>query len=402
MAEQKSLIVHVARQTLTTPAKPTASLVGRGLAAIRDGGALAKSQDDDVLYRKAREIYECYYFEYLCGNNWQESEHSKELTEAFYTFKRLAAEKYCKTYYPLSQLYRGMEQLENSQDLAKHFLEIAFEWCSSNLSPEDPDIWEDMGELYEKNNYLNYELAVFWYTRSAEQGNARAQFKLGLMYANGKGVEQDDTQAVYWYEKSAKQSNADAQCNLGWMYRNGKGVEQDDEQAVFWYEKAAEQGEAYAQRNLGWMYLNGKGVEQDDEQAVYWYEKAAEQGEAYAQNNLGFMYQNGRGVEQDDTQAVYWYEKSVEQGNVLAQRNLGWMYQNGRGVEQDDEQAIYWYKKAAEQGNEFAQINLNLLLEKRVSSQQDLFSKALASKKEKTRKKKPPKHDERQLSLFDD
>jgi hypothetical protein len=54
MAEQKSLIVHVARQTLTTPAKPIASLVGRGLAAMRSGGALAKSQDQDALYQKAR------------------------------------------------------------------------------------------------------------------------------------------------------------------------------------------------------------------------------------------------------------------------------------------------------------------------------------------------------------
>ena len=42
--------------------------------------------------------------------------------------------------------------------------------------------------------------------------------------------------------------------NLGRMYANGRGVEQDDEQAVFWYRKAAEQGHASAQFNLGWMY----------------------------------------------------------------------------------------------------------------------------------------------------
>ena len=65
--------------------------------------------------------------------------------------------------------------------------------------------------------------------------------------------------------KPLNKVNAYAQCNLGWMYANGRGVAQDDEQAVFWYRKAAEQGNAIAQFNLGKMYENGHGVEQDDE-----------------------------------------------------------------------------------------------------------------------------------------
>ncbi|WP_411728714.1 tetratricopeptide repeat protein [Methyloglobulus sp.] len=60
------------------------------------------------------------------------------------------------------------------------------------------------------------------------------------MYADGRGVEQDDEQALFWYRKAVEQGNAGAQFNLGKMYENGSGVEQDDEQAVFWYRKAAE------------------------------------------------------------------------------------------------------------------------------------------------------------------
>ena len=41
--------------------------------------------------------------------------------------------------------------------------------------------------------------AVHWYTKAAEQGNEWAQYNLGLMYAEGRGVEEDDAQAVYWY-----------------------------------------------------------------------------------------------------------------------------------------------------------------------------------------------------------
>ena len=51
--------------------------------------------------------------------------------------------------------------------------------------------------------------------QAAEQGFAAAQYNLGLMYANGQGVHQDDAQAVRWYRKAAEQGYAKAQYNLG-------------------------------------------------------------------------------------------------------------------------------------------------------------------------------------------
>ena len=71
---------------------------------------------------------------------------------------------------------------------------------------------------------------------------------------------QDDKQAVSWFQKSAEQGDADAQYILGYMYAEGRGVPQDDKQAVSWFQKAAEQGDADAQNNLGVMYENGRGV----------------------------------------------------------------------------------------------------------------------------------------------
>ncbi len=96
--------------------------------------------------------------------------------------------------------------------------------------------------------------------------------------------------ALKEWKPLAEQGDADAQNNLGVMYANGQGVAQDDKQAVSWYRKAAEQGDAKAQYNLGNMYDQGRGVAQDDKQAASWYRKAAEQGHAQAQNNLGVMY----------------------------------------------------------------------------------------------------------------
>ena len=54
----------------------------------------------------------------------------------------------------------------------------------------------------------------------AEQGDASAQFNLGLMYYDGEGVPQNYKTAVKWYSLAAEQGYADAQFNLGLMYYN--------------------------------------------------------------------------------------------------------------------------------------------------------------------------------------
>ena len=47
--------------------------------------------------------------------------------------------------------------------------------------------------------------AVRWYQMAAEQGYARAQYNLGVMYADGEGVPEDDAEAVRWYQMAAEQ-----------------------------------------------------------------------------------------------------------------------------------------------------------------------------------------------------
>ncbi len=108
----------------------------------------------------------------------------------------------------------------------------------------------------------------------AEQGNAKAQFFLGVMYDRGLGVTQDYAEAVRWYRKAAEQGHAEAQHDLGVMYGEGQGVPQDYAEAVRWYRKAAEQGHAYAQSNLGVMYGIGQGVPKDYVLAHMWFNLA--------------------------------------------------------------------------------------------------------------------------------
>ncbi len=62
----------------------------------------------------------------------------------------------------------------------------------------------------------------------AEQGDAKAQFYLGAMYAKGKGVPQDYAEAVKWYRKAAAQGLAEAQNNLDLMYAKATISGEDD------------------------------------------------------------------------------------------------------------------------------------------------------------------------------
>ena len=210
-------------------------------------------------------------------------------------------------------------------------------------------------------NTGRYETAFEHFSEYAKMGNATAQYYLGKMYGDGRGVSRDYAKAVEWYRKSAEQGNADAQCNLGYMYYYGRGVSGNYAKAAEWYRKSAEQEDADAQYNLGKMYEYGRGVSQDYAKAVEWYRKSAEQGNAYGQYYLGCMYLFGRGVSRDEAKAVEWYRKSAEQGNADAQYYLGCMYDFGIVVSRDEAKAVEWYRKAAEQGHVDAQYQLGYM-----------------------------------------
>ncbi|MFO1079536.1 MAG: retroviral-like aspartic protease family protein [Reyranellaceae bacterium] len=129
----------------------------------------------------------------------------------------------------------------------------------------------------------DYATALKLWQPLAEQGNASAQYNIGLMYDRGNGVAQDFRQAMEWYRKAAAQGHARSMNNIGVLYQRGQGVARSDTEALAWYRKAAEKGSAPAQYNLGTMYERGEVVPRDLEQALAWYRKSAAQGDTEAQ-----------------------------------------------------------------------------------------------------------------------
>ena len=77
-----------------------------------------------------------------------------------------------------------------------------------------------------------------------------AQNNLGVMYALGKGVTRNFTEAEKWYRLAAAQGNVKAQLSLGLIYEKGYGVAKNSAESIKWYRLAAYQGNAAAQNKL--------------------------------------------------------------------------------------------------------------------------------------------------------
>jgi hypothetical protein len=158
----------------------------------------------------------------------------------------------------------------------KHTL-LAFLFYFIIVSNSSAD-YQDGQDAYHAGNYQG---AVLEWTPIAEAGDARAQYNLGWMHANGKGTPQDFKAAIEWYTKSAQQGYVNAQYNLGNLYLRGQGASQNDYLAFSWFIKAAEQGDAPAQYNLGRMYLLGKGEDKNILEARFWIKQAIENDDEY-------------------------------------------------------------------------------------------------------------------------
>jgi TPR repeat protein len=105
----------------------------------------------------------------------------------------------------------------------------------------------------------------------------------------------DFTTAYRLLRPLADGGDVNAQYNLGVMLRDGRGVPQNSAEAATWFRKAAQQGLVPAQYNLGVMLFSGQDVERNLAEAVAWFRKAAEQGMAQAQYNLGVSLRDGQG-----------------------------------------------------------------------------------------------------------
>lgn len=206
---------------------------------------------------------------------------------------------------------------------------------------------EDAKAAYDRKDYSS---AIRIWAPLASEGNGKAQFGLGLMYANGQGVDQDVQKGIALIDQAAKQGVVEA------ITFFASALTAEPEKAVPLWRRAAELGDALAQYNLGVVYAQGLGgMKSDLREAATWYRKAAEQGNADAQYSLGDLYRRGEGVFQDYDLAIKWFRIAANAGHIEAQRSMGYIYDNGEGVPKDYVASAKWWRVAADRGDPASQ-----------------------------------------------
>ena len=151
-------------------------------------------------------------------------------------------------------------------------------------------------------------------------GDHIAEYRLGILYALGKGVARDYDYAAKLLHRSAESGLPEAQYDYGVLCDKGLGVPRDSAEAARWYGKAAQQGHPPAALNLGYAYAEGLGVVRNLPEAARWFRRAAEAGLVNAQFNLAYMYEQGAGIAKSPADAYAWYSVAAEKGDQGAQQ----------------------------------------------------------------------------------
>ncbi len=110
--------------------------------------------------------------------------------------------------------------------------------------------------------------------KQAENGNKRAQYKLGNAYLRGNEVKVNIAKAIKWFKKSADQGYVKAAHKLGMIYYFNKDGSRNYGKAFKWFAMAAKRQHAEAQYYLGKMYFEGRGVRKNNERALFWLKRA--------------------------------------------------------------------------------------------------------------------------------
>lgn len=251
-----------------------------------------------------------------------------------------------------------------------------------------------LGLLYKDGKGIeqSYIKAFVLFSNAVEQGNKDAEFELGLLYLKGQGVKQDYNMAHEFFSRLANQGNANGEYGLGLMYKEGEGVEQSYTKAYELFLKSANQGNANGEYELGLMYKKGIAVEQSFTKAFELFYKSANQGNANGEYELGRLYRKGQGVEQSYKKAYELFLKSANQGNTEAESAIGWLYYNGEGVEQSYDKAILWLNKALEHEKSKERMHLKISIERDIAEDEEILLQ-----KERNLKKR----DEEQLIQFE-
>jgi uncharacterized protein len=354
---------------------------------------------------------------YLHGKGTQE-----DRTEAFLWFDASASQSNAYAAYQAAELLNeGKAVLKDNAKAQKLYVAALAGFLQMEQEQPDGQLEYRIGSMYlhGKGTQEDNTEAFRWFDASASQGNAYAAYQVAELLNEGKAVPKDDAKVQKLYaaaligflRKEQEQPDSQLEYRIGSMYAYGKGTQPNLIEALPWFTLSAEKGSSYAafqagqileerkdmpnneiqsrffyslalngfiqaehqnpddgqEYRIGQMFYRGKGTMVDYTAAANWFSLSAERGNAQAQFQLARMLQIGEGVPIDEQRAQALYSmafqgfmKSLqEEPDSGLQFKIGTMYQFGLGVEKNIGTAKQWFSASVEAGNEFAQERLN-------------------------------------------
>lgn len=287
---------------------------------------------------------------------------NEQFQEAFTMLKELENESDTLVLNRLAFLYKegkGTEKNENKYyDYAKKSADLGnayAQYLVGNCFADGVGVEKDL-----KN-------AFAYHKKSAEQNYAPGLYEVGRDYIYSRGTENDDAKGFECTQKSADMGYPKAVFQLGKLYRFGYGVLQDADKALAYFVKSGEMGVALGYRNAAMMYDDGIGIDSDYRVARKYYELAADMEDPYCMSFMGDFCQNDK----EYKKAIEWYENAIKKNSVIAMYSLGKMYFNGIGVDKDEQkgkklvnQAVSYTRQHVEELEGFELYTIGLLFKK--------------------------------------
>lgn len=121
--------------------------------------------------------------------------------------------------------------------------------------------------LSRKKGKLYRTTLIYSLKKGAKKGIARAEYLLGLAYAEGYGLSKDYNKAVFWFKKAAGQNYPGGELMLGFAFAKGYGVAKNKAKAIYWFKKAANEKNAGGELMLGRISYINKDLSNIDSEA---------------------------------------------------------------------------------------------------------------------------------------
>lgn len=160
--------------------------------------------------------------------------------------------------------------------------------------------------------------------QQAQQGDAQAQYRLGMAHKTGSGAPRDVRAAFGWFVLAGGAGDvAAAAVEAARAAELGTGTKKNLAEAARWWHRASELGDEPAKARFVDLVLTGQIRTLGGTAGADWIEAAADEGDARAPLILGEAYELGLGVLPNVGKALYWYRAAAFLGDSDARYRLG-------------------------------------------------------------------------------